>query len=432
MRIAIIGSGISGLGAAWMLHRQHDIVLYEAEPRPGGHSNTIDLDYDGENVAVDTGFIVYNEANYPNLTALFSALDVPNVASDMSFAVSVGGGAVEWAGDNLRTVFAQRRNLVRPAFLRMLRDILRFNKRAPIDLAAGVLDGLTLGDYLVAQRYSQPFQQHYLLPMGGAIWSTSMRGMLDFPAQSFITFCENHFLLSRDRPRWRTVAGGSREYVKRLTALFPDAVRLGCPVVRVSRQADGQVAVHDAHGGTAHFDQVILAVHGDQASAMLDAPDAEEAEILGAISYAPNIAYVHRDPALMPRRRGIWASWNYLSAKGAQEDATVAVTYWMNRLQNIDPQKPLFVTLNPPVMPRPEMTFATLAYDHVQYDMRTLRAQRALPSIQGRGGIWYCGAWTAHGFHEDGLRSGIEVAEKLGATCPWERSSATNYKVAAE
>ena len=431
MRIAIIGSGISGLGAAWMLYRQHDIVLYEAEPRPGGHSNTIDVNYDGESLPVDTGFIVYNEVNYPNLTALFSALEVPNIASDMSFAVSVGGGAVEWAGDNLNTVFAQRRNLVRPSFLRMLRDILRFNKQAPADLAAGVLEGLTLGDYLAAQRYSQAFQQHYLLPMGGAIWSTSMRGMLDFPAQSFITFCENHFLLSRDRPRWRTVAGGSREYVKRLTALFPDAVRLGCPVVRVSRH-EGGVAVHDAHGGTEQFDQIILAVHGDQAFKMLEAPDAEEREILGAIGYAPNFAYVHRDAALMPRRRGIWASWNYLSARGAREDTTVAVTYWMNRLQNIDPQKPVFVTLNPPVPPQPELTFATLEYDHVQYDMKTLRAQRALPAIQGRGGVWYCGAWTAHGFHEDGLRSGIEVAEKLGAICPWERPVAGNYKVAAE
>jgi predicted NAD/FAD-binding protein len=430
MRIAIIGSGIAGLGAAWLLHDTNEIVLFEADGRIGGHSHTIDINYDGAHIPVDTGFIVYNESNYTNLSALFATLGVKSEASDMSFAVSTGGGAIEWGSNGLSTVFAQRRNMFRPIFLSTLFEIQRFNKNAPLDMRRGALAGLTLKDYLDRNRYSKEFRSNYLFPMGGAIWSMPQSGMQDFPAESFVSFCNNHFLLSRDRPRWRTVTGGSREYVKKLAAPFAHAIRVNSPVVRVCNQG-AKVLVQDAGGHRTLFDHVIIAAHGDQALRMLEAPSKAESDVLGHVRYAPNTAYVHRDESLMPRLRKVWSSWNYMSQDDT--DYRLSVSYWMNRLQNIDPAKPLFITLNPVTPPKPELTFATLEYAHVQYDMACLKAQRRLASIQGVRNIWYCGAWTAHGFHEDGLCSGLAVAEKISAKRrPWAAAAPLDFQDAAE
>ncbi|GAB4576853.1 MAG: NAD/FAD-binding protein [Roseibium sp.] len=419
MRIAVIGSGISGNSAAWALSNLHDVVLYEKRTRPGGHSATADIDYDGTPVSVDTGFIVYNELNYPNFTALLNHLDVSTEASDMSFALSADDGRLEWSGSTLNTVFAQRRNLASPRFLRMLRDIFRFNRNAVADLANGALAGVTLGRYLDREDYSSGFVNDYLLAMGAAIWSTPIDEMRAYPAESFVAFFENHRLLSFDRPVWRTVSGGSRNYVRRLLAPLDGKMRLGTPVTSVVR-SNGQVSVTDATGHTDVFDHVVLASHTDQSLAMLGDPSDQERDILGAMRYRPNEVYLHRDESLMPKRKRVWASWNYMSDRDAGETRDVTVSYWMNRLQNIDPSMPVFVTLNPFKPPQEHLTFAKYVYDHPQFDARALSARKRLSEIQGVNNTWYCGAWMGNGFHEDGLSSGLEVARALGARLPWD------------
>ncbi len=424
MRIAIIGAGISGLGAAWLLHKAHDISVYEAQPRLGGHSHTLTIDYDGEQIPVDAGFVVYNNQNYPNLKALFKQLHVATEPSDMSFAVSTANGAIEWGSDNLNTLFAQRRNLFSARFLSTLLHIRRFNQIAPIDLANGVLAGRTLGEYLDHRNFSDSFRSHYLFPMGGAIWSMPLQGMNNFPAESFVAFCRNHYLMAQKCPRWRTVSGGSHEYVNKITAPFTRKIRKATAVTKITRRA-GQVRVCDATGGEDVFDHVIVAAHADQTLAMLGDASAQERHILGAFLYAPNTAYVHRDPALMPRLKQVWSSWNYLSCDNVQP--AVSVSYWMNRLQNIPHNQPLFITLNALQAPRPELTFAEIQFAHVQYDLPALHAQRALADIQGSGNIWYCGAWTGHGFHEDGLASGLAIAERIGKCVrPWDIAAITS------
>ncbi|MHA7772662.1 NAD(P)/FAD-dependent oxidoreductase [Roseibium sp. M-1] len=423
MRIAVIGSGISGNSAAWALSGRHDVVLYEKRMRPGGHSATVDIDYDGTPLSVDTGFIVYNELNYPNFTALLDHLGVASEISDMSFGLSADRGKLEWSGNSLDAIFAQRRNLVSPRFLRMLRDIFRFNKKAVEDLKAGRLTGVTLGGYLDHERYSSGFINDYLLAMGAAIWSTPINEMRDYPAESFIAFFENHRLLSFDRPLWRTISGGSRSYVDRLIASFRDKVRLGTPVADIRRE-NGQVIVRDINGHTDVFDQVILASHTDQSLAMLGDASPQEREILGSIRYRPNEVYLHRDETLMPCSKRVWSSWNYMSDRDHGETRDVTVSYWMNRLQNIDHSKPVFVTLNPYKAPRAEKTFAKFIYDHPQFDANALAAKRRLLEIQGVNNTWFCGAWRGHGFHEDGLASGLDIARSLGARIPWDRQHA--------
>lgn len=432
MRIAVIGSGISGNSAAWALSASHDVVLYEKRLRPGGHSATADIDYDGTPMSVDTGFIVYNELNYPNFTALLDHLGVASEVSDMSFALSADDGKLEWSGDGLNAVFAQRKNLVSPRFLRMLRDIFRFNKRAVEDLKAGRLAGVTLGDYLDRERYSAGFVNDYLLAMGAAIWSTPINEMRTYPAESFVAFFDNHRLLSFDQPLWRTVSGGSRNYVTRLLAPLAGKIRLGAPVTQILRE-NGQVSVTDSSGNTDVFDQVVLASHTDQSLAMLGDPSPRERAILGAIRYRPNEVYLHRDPNLMPRNKRVWSSWNYMSDREAGETRDVTVSYWMNRLQNIDRSKPVFVTLNPFKAPREDLTFEKYVYDHPQFDASALAAKRQLSDIQGVNNTWFCGAWQAHGFHEDGLASGLAVARALGARLPWDpREPQPQYLDAAE
>jgi predicted NAD/FAD-binding protein len=432
MRIAVIGSGISGNSAAWALCARHDVVLYEKRARPGGHSATVDIDYDGTKIAVDTGFIVYNELNYPNFTALLDHLGVASEISNMSFALSADRGKLEWSGNSLNSIFAQRRNLLSPRFMRMLGDIFRFNKKAVEDLKAGRLAGETLGGYLDRERYSHGFVNDYLLAMGAAIWSTPINEMRAYPAESFVAFFENHRLLSFDRPLWRTISGGSRSYVERLLEPLRNRIRLETPVADIRRE-NGKVIIRDMTGQTDVFDHVILASHTDQSLAMLGDPSPQEREILGAIRYRPNEVYLHRDEALMPRSRRVWASWNYLSDRDHGETRDVTVSYWMNRLQNIDRSKPVFVTLNPFEAPHEDRTFAKFIYDHPQFDAHALVAKQRLAEIQGVNNTWYCGAWRGHGFHEDGLASGLEVARSLGAQIPWDRQQdAACYLEAAE
>jgi hypothetical protein len=428
MRLAVIGTGIAGNAAAWLLSQRYNITVYERELRPGGHSHTVRIDYEGEPIDVDIGFIVFNELNYPELTALFGHLDVGTIESSMSFSVSADGGRFEWRGgggsafQTASGLFAQRRNLLSPSYLRMLVEILRFNRESVDDLRAGQLTRLTLGEYFRARAFAPRLLTDYLAPMGAAIWSSPPDEIFSFPAENFVAFFDNHRLLHLDRPRWRTVSGGSRRYVEKLTAGFRSCIRLGCAAISVERKQSG-VSILDSCGRREFYDAVIIASHSDQALALLSDADARESAILGAIGYAPNTAYLHRDCRLMPKRRDAWASWNFLQwQRERPADNEVAVTYWMNRLQGIDDGKPLFVSLNPPFEPAQHLTFGKYAFAHPRYNAAAFAAQKRLSEIQGRRRAWFCGAWTGYGFHEDGLRSGIAVAEALGAVVPWRKS----------
>ncbi len=414
--VAVVGTGIAGMSAAWLLSFQHRVTVYEQADRLGGHSNTVDVPGPAGPVAVDTGFIVYNEQTYPNLTALFSYLEVETAPSEMSFAVSLRNGALEYAGTDLRGLFAQRRNLLRPRFWHMLRDLLRFYREAPQELAA--LDGsaLSLHAYLRSRGYGEAFVEDHLLPMAAAIWSTPAGAVGDQPAASFIRFCDNHGLLQvRNRPIWRTVVGGSRCYVEKLTAPFARHVRLGCGVHAVRRLPD-RVLVSDMLGGQARFDHVVIATHPDQALAMLADRSDAEAALLGAFRYGANTAVLHTDASLMPRRRRVWSSWNYLgdAAEGP------SVTYWMNRLQGLNTSQLLFVSLNAPRPPDPARVLRSEIYAHPLMDAAAANAQRRLWDLQGVRRTWFCGAWFGAGFHEDGLQSGLAVAEQCGGVRrPW-------------
>jgi len=424
-KIAIIGSGISGAAAAWALQPSADVTLYEASHRAGGHTATVDIDYDGTPISVDTGFIVYNELAYPDLTALFSHLGVATHESDMGFSLSLDGGKLEWCGSTLRTIFAQKRNVFSPGFLWMLREILRFNKACIAERDSGTLGNVSIGDYLRTRGFSAGFRDNYLIPMAAAIWSTPRAKMLDYPAASFISFFENHRLIDNDtRPMWRTVSGGSRNYLRKLLAPLGSALRLSSPVKTMVRDVFG-ITVWAGDEAPERFDNVVIAGHSDQALAMLGDASSVEESILSAIPYRPNRVVLHRDPRLMPKRRAAWAAWNYLRCSCDRDEPEVSVTYWMNRLQGIDAAKPLFVSLNPVVEPRPELVFGEWTFDHPQYDARALSAQARLDDIQGVRGTYFAGAWTGHGFHEDGLRSGLDAAIALGAEVPWRRCAAT-------
>ena len=429
-RIAIIGTGISGLGAAWALHRDHDIVVYEARGRIGGHSHTVDVRSGTNTVPVDTGFIVYNEVTYPHLTRLFERLDVPTQPSDMSFSFSVEGG-VEY-GASLRGLLAQPLRLRDRRYREMLRDIARFRRegRGLIEVAGD----LSITELLEARSFSTGFVEDYVLPMLGAIWSARRSDIRRYPAASMLRFLANHGLIEIiGRPRWRTVSGGSREYVRRLIQPFVDRIRLESPVLAVSRTPH-EVVVTTPHGAET-FDHVVLATHTDQALRILgaEATDSENA-ILGAIRYEPNKVYLHGDKRLMPRSRAAWSSWNSISAAAGSDESAVSVTYWMNRLQNIDRAVPLFVSLNPLRDPDPGTVYGSYEYSHPQFDTAAIDAQRRLPDLQGRNRTWYAGAWAGYGFHEDGLQSGFNVAAALGSPPPWHfavepMSSAPSAKI---
>jgi len=417
LKIAVIGTGVSGLSAAWLLSHRHDVTVYEKAVRLGGHANTIDVADQGRIVPVDMGFIVYNPETYPNLTALFEHLDVPTEPSDMSFAVSLRRGSLEYAGTDLAGLFAQKRNIVSPRFWFMLRDLIRFYRDGTRAARLPTPPIGTLGDFLAVGGYGEAFIKDHLLPMAAAIWSTPCAGMLDHPAAAFLRFCDNHGLLRlTGRPEWRTVTGGSRTYVERLSRPFSDKIRLGEGVSRVRRYAGGVEVVGDS-GESAHYDHVVIATHADQALSMLADPSDLEHSLLKALPYSPNDAVMHRDPSVMPKRKKVWSSWNYV---GDGEEPSVCATYFMNKLQTIGTNNPVFVTLNP----RREIAGASIihreAYSHPMFDAAAMSAQRRLWSLQGLRRTWYCGAHFGAGFHEDGLQAGLAVAEALGEVRrPW-------------
>ena len=414
----MVGAGIAGLSAAWLLSRRHQVTLLEAASYAGGHTNTVDVTVDGATFPVDTGFLVFNDRTYPNLCRLFETLGVASVESDMSFSVRIDEEQLEWAGSTLATVFAQKRNLVKPGFWRMLTDILRFNGEATSAVQTGEPLAGSIGEYLDRGRYGRQFRDWYLLPMSAAIWSCPTAAMLDYPAQTFLRFCHNHGLLRiAGRPKWRTVAGGGREYVRRILRDLSD-VRLDTPVQGVTRTADG-VAVR-TRAGVEHFDEVVLATHGDRSLALLEDADMAERDILGAVRYQDNVALLHTDEALLPRAREAWSAWNYLSGPAAASGRPVSVSYLINKLQPLPCERPVIVTLNPVREPRREHLVRAFRYEHPVFDGPALQAQARLGQIQGHRGVWFCGAWTGYGFHEDGLKSAIAVANGMGVRAPWQ------------
>ncbi len=417
MKIAVVGSGISGMAAAYLLHHHHEVTLYEKDNTPGGHTRTLDIRYGEKVIPVDTGFIVFNHRNYPNLTGLFKHLGVETHASHMSFGVSIRKGWLEYAGRDIFSLFAQVRNVARPEFYRMLRDILRFNKEAGHLLKTEGKE--TLGEYLSRIGMGEWFRRYYLLPMGGAIWSCPVARMLDFPARTFVRFFHNHGLLTvSGQPQWHTVTGGSQRYVDKITAPLRESIRTGTQVTSITRKAN-KIQVTDATGATESLDHVVIAAHGDQALEILADASDEERNILKRFRYQRNAAILHRDASLMPKRRGCWASWNYL-ADTEEAAGAVSLTYWMNFLQGIDERYPLFVTLNPAKRPAPETIFDEHVFEHPLYDQAMIEAQSSLPLLQGKRNTWYCGAYHYDGFHEDGLKSAMDVAKALGTRIPWQ------------
>ncbi len=427
-RVAVIGSGIAGLAAARALTPHARVTLFEADRRFGGHANTLDVTLEGVTHGVDTGFLVFNRRTYPNLVRLFEELQVPVAASDMSFSVQCRSSGLEWSGSNLDGVFAQRRNLLRPAFLGMLAQILRFNRLATALAEQGADAALAepIGDFLDRHRFGRAFREQYLLPMIGCIWSCPTGQMLRFPIATLIRFCHNHGLLQvSDRPQWYTVAGGSRQYVQRIVDGLADA-RAATPVLEVRRLPPGSGAagvVVTTVAGSERFDDVVLACHSDQSLRLLADADAEERALLGALRYQPNRAVLHTDTSLLPRRRRAWAAWNYERAANAEQEATgVCLHYLINRLQPLPWQQPVVVSLNPAREPEPSRVLAEVDYAHPVFDLGAIEAQRRLPRLQGRSHVWFAGAWTRYGFHEDGLASGLEAASALRDA--WQRTDA--------
>ena len=413
MRIAIVGSGISGLGAAWLLTRQgHAVTLFEAERRLGGHTATVDVTLDGRTFPVDTGFLVFNDHTYPKLIALFDELGVESIASEMSFSCRVDRARLEWAGTGFRSLFAQPSNALRPAFWRMLADIARFNREATALEDGNRMWSITLGEYLEAGRYSVPFRDWYLLPMAAAIWSAPRRDILDFPLPTFVRFCRNHGLLQvTGRPQWRTVRGGARVYVEKIATQLQD-VRIGTPVHRIVR-AKGGVTIDSAKRTGEAFDAVVLACHSDQALALLSDPSRSEQRLLSAVRYQPNRVVLHTDPALLPRARRAWSAWNYLAADDAAGQRPVAVSYLINKLQPLPCETPVIVTLNPPFEPDPARVLQEFEYSHPLLDSAAVAAAGGIAQISGQRHTWYAGAWLGYGFHEDGLASAHAVADAI-------------------
>jgi len=412
MKIAIIGSGISGLTSAYLLNRRHDITVFEAGSWVGGHTHTVNVTVAGETHAVDTGFIVFNDWTYPNFIRLLGQIGVAFKPTEMSFSVCDAQSGLEYNGNNLNSLFAQRRNLLSPGFWGMLRDILRFNKEALRDLQQQrIAPDTTLGDYLRDQGYGERFIQHYIVPMGAAIWSMSLVEMSGFPLQFFVRFFKNHGLLSvSNRPQWCVIEGGSSRYIEPLSATFRERIRLNCPVSRVERDLSG-VLIHSA-AGSERFDKVVFACHSDQALGLLAEPSSAERDILGALPYADNDVVLHTDTRLLPQRKLAWASWNY--RLDGSSDTQAAVTYDMNILQGLNSPTTFCVSLNQSAAIDPSKVLARYTYAHPQYSLGAVAAQGRWQELQGAQHSFYCGAYWANGFHEDGVVSALRVAQAFG------------------
>lgn len=414
-----MGGGIAGLSAAWMLSQRHDVTLFEAEIRLGGHANTVEGPSLKPGVTpVDTGFIVYNEPNYPNFTALLKHLEVASQPADMALSVSLDDGAFEYSSFGALGLFAQGSNLFSARFWRMLSDVSRFYRNGPKDLAGLEAPLTSLDDYLAEKGYCQAFRDDHLFPQAAAIWSTPLAGIREYPAAALIRFFQNHGMMSVfGRGLWRTVTGGSKSYVRKLAEAFRGETRTAARVTGVRRTPAG-VEVRDASGRVERFDEVVIATHGDAALALLEDPSADERRLLAAFRYSRNLAVLHTDPSVMPRRKRAWTSWNHIGRRDRPEEG--CVTYWMNRLQSLKDAPDLFVTLNPTMQIAAEAVVKTEVYDHPLFDAGAIAAQREIWSLQGVRKTWFCGSYFGHGFHEDALQAGLAVAEQLGGVRrPW-------------
>ena len=419
-RVAVVGAGIAGLASAWLLSREYEVVLFEAADYPGGHTNTVDIEVDGQVFPVDTGFLVFNRNTYPNLCALFSLLGVETVESEMSFGVSLSTPELEWAGSDLGSLFAQRSNLARPAFLGMLADIRRFNRETTRMAHSGNIPDLALGDYLAAHGYGDAFRDWYLIPMAAAIWSCPTRTMMAYPLATFVRFCHNHGLLKvLNRPQWYTVKNGARTYVRQLIAGIGE-VRRSTPVLGVVRDGNTGVQVQTRRG-VERFDEIVFACHPDQTLRILGAGATDdERAVLGAVKYQDNEAWLHTDTRLLPRRRKVWSAWNYLAGHGAPGEMPVSVSYLLNRLQPLPVTTPVVLSLNPLAEPVAGSVLDHFTYAHPVFDQAAIDAQARLPALQGQRCSWFAGAWTGYGFHEDGLKSALVVANAFGVSAPWQ------------
>ncbi|WP_163834637.1 NAD(P)/FAD-dependent oxidoreductase [Spartinivicinus ruber] len=416
--IAIIGSGISGIATAWLLQKQYQVTIFERNNYLGGHTNTIEVKAGQQVIPVDTGFIVYNQANYPHLTAFFNWLDVRTQPTDMSFSVSVNNGELEYAGSNLNTLFCQRRQLISSKFWQLLADIIRFNHLAKKFLASNPSADVTMKSFLQDNKFNPFFNLNYLLPMAAAIWSCPINKMLQFPATSLLRFFYNHGLLNiTDRPQWHSVCNGSYHYIKAFLARFNGTWKLSQPIKTVIRHKNYTTVITTSNQQQ-QFDQVIFACHANQALQLLDKPSPQEASILNAFNYQKNIAVLHSDNRLMPTNRRAWSAWNY---QRTQQNSQVSVTYWINLLQRLTTEQQFFVTLNPVVEPIPKKTIKIIEYQHPVFNTAAIQAQQELASIQGQKRSWFCGSYTGYGFHEDGFKSALSVANLLNCEAPWQQ-----------
>ncbi len=418
MRVAVIGSGISGLGAAWLLDRKHDVHLFEARERLGGHAHTVELEAGGRRLALDTGFLVFNRENYPNLTRLFDHLGVDSQETDMSFAVRCERCDLEYSGTGVGSLFAQKRNLVRPSYYRMLADIGRFNSMGRRALSEGTVRDRTLGQFLTDGGFGRELGAHYLIPMAAALWSSGTGVIEDFPMQSLLRFFDTHGLLQvKDRIKWRTVTGGSRNYVKAVTQGFEERIHLETPVKGIARTADGpRLFFHD--DSSELFDRVVIAAHADQALGMLCDPSRDELELLSKWRYSRNDTWLHTDASQLPRRRAAWASWNYVQPDCRRAGESASVSYYLNQLQQLDVDADYIVTLNPAHPPAPDKVVNRMTYLHPIFTDDAVQTQGELHKLNGPRGTFFCGAYFGYGFHEDGLRSAVQVADAFGVAMP--------------
>lgn len=411
--IAIIGSGISGSAAAYLLKDRYEVTLFEKNHYFGGHSNTIDMSLQGKDVPVDTGFIVFNHQTYPNVVFFFKHLGIDTIQSNMSFGVSIDNGLIEYCGSSLSQFFAQRKNIVNPRFIRMGLDILKFNNRALETLNKS--ENQTIDDLINTLGLSQSFKEWYLYPMAGAIWSTSVRDIGSFPARTMVQFFHNHGLLTiTNHPQWYTVKGGSRTYIEKALNFSEIKKVLNADVREVERDTSGvKITTHD--GNSYDFDAVIFASPAHKTLEMIKSPTSDENSILGQFKYSPNTAYLHQDCSLMPENKRAWASWSYFNSS-----SSMSLTYWMNQLQTLDTDEQVFVTLNPYDPPKKDLTHRVIHYEHPIFDQPAIDAQDSIPLLQGKMNTWYCGAYQGYGFHEDGLLSTLRVVNALGVKAPWQ------------